>query len=115
MMQVIFMRRLVAGTLLFLFVLSNMPRQTLHSMFANHKDDNCKPIAKADSKVPKLSASGIHCQCLDLVIQNPFVNHSDHIDLAIHFYIKKRVFFYKDTFYPVSINLPSLRGPPSMS
>lgn len=110
----VFIRRVFAGLLLLLFVLSNMPKQTLHSFFANHKDD-CSKTTKKDPSATQLLKAGIHCQCDNLVVENPFVHSNVPIFLYTPIYYKVKKFTFKEAFHSFAKELPALRGPPSLT
>ncbi len=113
MRQHIFIKKLFAAVLLFLFVLSNTPRQVLHDLFASHTD-NCQPLKKNDSKEPQLARAGINCQCLNLVVENPFVETNTAVECCSPVFSIAKASVCYDAFYTAIADLPSLRGPPSL-
>ncbi|MBS1743851.1 MAG: hypothetical protein JST81_12525 [Bacteroidetes bacterium] len=108
-------KRFFAGFLLLLFVLSNMPRQTLHNIFADHTDDCRKNTTPGDLATSQLTIAGTHCQVDHLVVENPFVDNSIQVVFDRVVFFANNGFNPSQRFYSCTKELVSLRGPPSLA
>jgi hypothetical protein len=62
-------KRLAAGLLLFVFILSITPKQWLHDLVTNHKDSWAVSFAGKQT----ITSTGFHCNCDNLVAESPFI------------------------------------------
>jgi len=104
-------QRLLSGFLLVLFAFSITPKLVLHNLVANHKDSHGKIYS--DNFSTKITKSGYYCNTEDLVVESPFIDDNDPIEisgipsLSLIFSERPDNFYYFHQIFAV------LRGPPA--
>jgi len=106
----LFIKRITAGLLLLLFVFSITPKQFLHDLIVQHKDDYSS-ISKGS--LPALNKVGFQCDCNNQVVQMPYIVHPD-FQLS-HPALDHFTTYHSLTFGYTSADtrFSSLRGPPA--
>jgi len=110
--QHIILKNITGAFILFAFLLSITPRQTLHSLVANHKDQSAKKNTDKDKL--QFNEVGFNCDCNSIVATSPFTGSTFKPAVAklIHFSSYEISSFTSlasaDHFYF------KLRGPPVM-
>ena len=110
--QHIILKNITGAFILFAFLLSITPKQTLHNLAAHHKDQPAKKTIEKDKL--QFNEFGFNCDCNSIVATSPFteIPFTPEIQKPIHFS------FYRES---SSISLSSndhfyfkLRGPPAV-
>ena len=106
-------KKLLSSLLLAVFAFGIMPKIFLHDIFASHTD-----FSLSISKYPhtdQVDKAGFRCNCDYLVVESPFTDQSDRIELSTPFSFSdlQEHFFYDYHF--TSAFFYSLRGPPTVA
>jgi hypothetical protein len=104
-------KNILAGIMILLFALSITPKIMLHDLIANHKD--ASPSSFGSNA--QLTASGLHCDVENLVVEGPFlfgnITVTFNIPVVFVTYQNKSIHNFCSTDNFVSC----LRGPPYIS
>ncbi len=103
-----YIKRVLAGVLLFVFALSITPKRFLHNVFAKHIDSGNK---KTDNTPYQLNLSGYNCDDDNLVAQSAFDAHQSSFEFAL-FSAYSGYIFSNISFSSSQKIFSSLRGPP---
>ncbi|HVM87856.1 MAG TPA: hypothetical protein VMT76_06680 [Puia sp.] len=95
--------------MLIVFAFSVTPKILLHNLVADHRDT---PLAHNYSHDQQVSKTGFNCNCDNLVVESPFVNNIDRIDVKITRNFSEQYIAYTNYFISLHQVYFTLRGPP---
>jgi hypothetical protein len=99
----------LAALMLCIFAFSVTPKIVLHDMVAHHKDTPFKSNFGVNSQFDK---AGFNCNCDNLVVESPFTNDFNPVQISIHRFFPSHVNEYRTSFHSIHHFFSSLRGPP---
>lgn len=111
--QNIYIRKLIAISLVLIFALSITPTKVLHFFFANHQDEVARKTGEPNKLI--ISISGYNCQCNNLVVVSPFIPQNQVISFEIPIFLTLQKSAAVADLYFITPFFSELRGPPSLA
>jgi len=102
-------RKFPALALLLLFMISNMPKQLMHDLFANHVDYK---VGITNHDTPHLNQLSFHCQVNHFVVETPYAYDQQTVVICKPLNFRQ---FTSSLYQCIAIGYqsqPGLRGPP---
>lgn len=108
--QHIIFKNITTVFVLCVFLLSITPKQTLHWLAANHKDQTAKKLV--DNDQTQFNAFGFNCDCNSIVATSAFIGETFKLEISRLLHVP----FYQETVVQAVSTNPhfflKLRGPP---
>ena len=108
----IFIRRLLAGTMLVLFAFSITPRNVLHALFANHTDETSLSKRSGTSQVKTFDYL---CKCDNSVVESPFIQSMADFEVPVFLPFPLYTGITPYFFYATGYFFFEHRGPPAIA
>jgi len=96
--------------MLIIFGFSITPKIILHNIVADHKDT---PFQSSHNSSAQLFAAGFNCNCDNLVVESPFTNDFNPLQLKAAIFFKLHFADVITDFYSQHHFYSELRGPPA--
>jgi hypothetical protein len=108
----LYIKNIVTSVLLVLFAFSTTPRNILHDLFANHKDEVSLSKKTSSSQVKTFDYL---CKVENTVVESPFIESSSHFDFSTFPQVTQHSIFTSYFFTSSKYFFFEHRGPPAIA